>query len=202
MQIVLNNVETREPIRIDPVEKMSDEGFYEFCVANPDLRIERNAEGEILIIPPTGLETGFRNNDLAVQLGSWAKRDGHGRAFDPNTEYILPNGAARSPDASWVSQAQLEKPPKAQKRKFPSLCPEFVLELASPLDRLSTLRRKMREWIDNGAQLGWLMDADNRTVFVYRPGREPEERAGIERIEGEGPVVGFVLELSDIWAGI
>jgi Uma2 family endonuclease len=123
-------------------------------------------------------------------------------ACDSSTEYLLPSGAARSPDASWVDRARLAEVTREQKRKFTRLCPDFVVELTSPSDRLSRVQQKMREWIENGVQLGWLVDADNRTAYIYRPGREPEILVEPLRLEGEGPVAGFVLKLERIWAGL
>jgi len=180
-----------------------DEGeYFEFCARNPELRIERNAHGEIIIMPPAGAETGFRNSDLTAQLAMWSKGDGRGRAFDSNAEYILADGAALSPDASWVQSGRLEQFSKEQKKRFLPLCPDFVVELISPTDRLPKAQAKMRQWIDNGATLGWLIDADRRTVYVYRAGREPEELVNIDHLAGEGIVEGFRLELGEIWRGL
>jgi Uma2 family endonuclease len=119
-----------------------------------------------------------------------------------SVEYFLPSSAAYSPDSSWVIQSKIDVLSKEEKRKFPRLCPDFVVELKSLSDRLAQLKRKMLEWIDNGAQLGWLLDPDHRTVYIYRPGCEPEQIVNPERVAGEGPVDGFVLELADIWAGL
>jgi Uma2 family endonuclease len=199
MQVVFNDTETDSPILIQPARKMSDEEYFAFCVANPDLRIERTAEGEIVIMPPTGFETSNRNMDLSAQLQAWAKRDGRGRAFDSNAEYMLPNGAALSPDASWVLRSRLARLTPEQKRKFPPLCPDFVVELRSPSDRLKALQAKMREWIDNGAKLGWLIDPTTRTVYIYRPGQTTERLDGPKRVQGDVPVETFVLEMADIW---
>jgi Uma2 family endonuclease len=199
MQMVLNDIETDSPIRIQPARPMSDEEFFRFCVANPDLRIERTAEGEIEIMPPTGLETSHRNAGLTAQLYNWATRDGRGTDFDSNVEFILPSGAARSPDASWVLRSRLAKLTAEQKTKFPPLCPDFVVELRSPSDRLRQAQAKMREWMDNGAKLGWLIDPTTRTVYIYRPGQATERLVDSHRVEGEPPVDGFVLEMADMW---
>jgi len=177
---------------------MSEEEFYEFCSLNEDYRIERTAQGDILIMPPAGTETGGRNMDLAGQLQRWAKREGRGVAFDPSTAFHLPNGAIRSPDASWVLRSRLAKLTREQKRRFAPVCPDFVVELTSPTDRLSKVQEKMREWMENGAQLGWILHADAREVHVYRP-RGVEVLRGASVIQGEPPVVGFALELADIW---
>jgi Uma2 family endonuclease len=179
---------------------MTDAQYYRFCMTIPDLRVERTSEGDILIMPPPGAETSWRNSELTMQLGNWAQEDGRGLVFDSSVEYFLPSGAAYSPDASWVLRSRVDKLTRSEKRRFPHLCPDFVVELMSPLDHLSELKAKMREWIENGAQLGWLLDPDRRTGYFYRPGREPEQLATPERIDGEGPVAGFVLELARVWA--
>jgi Uma2 family endonuclease len=199
MQMVLNDIETESPIRIQPARHMSDDEFYAFCAANPDLRIERTAKGEIVIMPPTGFETGDQNAGLTAQLYNWARRDGRGRAVDSSVEYILPSGAARSPDASWVLRSRLAKLTAEQKKKFLRLCPDFVVELRSPSDRLTQVQAKMREWIANGAKLGWLIDPATRSVYVYRPGQTTERLINPRSVEGDGPVAGFVLEMADIW---
>jgi Uma2 family endonuclease len=202
MQVELPDILTGATIRIEPESTMSDECYWELCASNPDLRFEREPNGEIVILPPTGLETGYRNSDLTAQLVVWAKRDGRGVALDSNAEYFLPNGAARSPDASWVLKNRLAAFTKEEKGKFLHLCPDFVVELMSPSDRLSRQKAKMQEWIENGAQLGWLIHAAKRTVYVYRPGMPPEELVNLQSIAGEGPVAGFVLELGTIWEGL
>lgn len=202
MQVLLPDIETRAVFEIRAGRPMNNDEFYEFCATNPALRIERDATGEIVIMPPAGFETGYRNNELCRQLGNWARTDGRGVALDSNTEYLLPNGAARSPHASWVLKRRLAPFSKEEKRRFLPLCPDFLVELTSPTDRLPRVKIKMREWIANGAELGWLIDADHQTVHVYRPGGEPEQISGIDRIAGEGPVSGFDLQLGDIWTGL
>ncbi len=182
---------------------MSDDEYYDFCVANPDVWFERNAQGEIIIVPPVGLESDERNADIVTQLHMWAKRDRRGKAFGPTGEFILPSGAAYAPDAAWVSQERLATLSKAQLRKFVRLVPEFVVELLSPSDRLPAAKSKMAEWMENGVELAWLIEADKQTVYIYRAGQEsPEKVKGVERLAGEGPVKGFALELNDIWEGL
>ena len=181
---------------------MNDDEFAAFCAQNDDLQIEREANGDLIIMPPSGAETGFRNSDLTAQLAVWAKRDGRGRAFDSNTEYILPDGAALSPDASWVRIERLDEFSKEQKKRFLPLCPDFVVELTSPTDRLPRVKTKMEQWMNNGARLGWLIDADRRTMYIYRPGQQTEELKEIDYVLGEGPVEGFRLELTEIWRGL
>jgi Uma2 family endonuclease len=198
MQILVEELE--RPMAIQWERGMTDDEYFQFCANNSELRVERTSEGDIVIMPPAGFESGHRNHELNRQLGNWALNDRRGQAFDSNTEYLLPNGAAYAPDASWVLRSRLDKLTREEKRRFPRLCPDFVVELRSPSDRLAKLKAKMREWIENGAQLGWLLDPDRRTVYIYRPGREPEQLVNPACIAGEGPVEGFVLALADIWA--
>jgi Uma2 family endonuclease len=202
MQFVLSDVETRAPLELHLERPMDDDAFFAFCLENSDLRIEREANGDITIMPPTGPESSHRNLDLSSQLHIWSRRDGRGQAFGPDAEFFLPTGAAYGPDACWVHNSRLAQFTKDQKRRFLYLCPDFVIELMSPSDRLSKAQSKMRQWIENGAALAWLIDADQRTVYIYRPGREPELLVGPDHVNGEGPVAGFRLELSDIWRGL
>jgi|SRR5215469_7905752 len=181
---------------------MSDDGYWEMCAANPEVRFEREPSGEIIILPPSGFETSYRNSDLTAQLTVWAKHDKRGVAIGSSTEFFLSNGAARSPNACWILITRLSAFTKEEKGKFLHLCPDFIVELKSPSDRLAQQKAKMQEWMDNGAQLGWLIDADKRTAYVYRRGKAPEELINIESLAGEGPVEGFVLALGAIWKGL
>ncbi len=201
MQLILNDVESQAPVILHP-PPMTDVEFFDFCQLYPDFRIERTAEGEVIIMPGTGLETSFRNNELSALLREWARADGRGKAFESNAEFMLASGAALSPDASWIDNTRLATLTREEKRKFTPICPDFVVELTSPSDRLSRVQQKMCEWIENGVQLGWLLDADNRTAYIYRSGCAPETVVEPERLEGEGPVAGFVLELESIWASL
>jgi Uma2 family endonuclease len=201
MQVVFPDIETRA--RVDNGDgPMSEAEFFDFCSQNSDLRIERDANGEIIIMPGTGGETGYRNSKLNARLAIWSERDGRGQSFDSSTMYLLPNGAARSPDASWLLKSRIDRLTKKEKRRFPPLCPDFVVELVSPSDRLSKVKAKMREWMENGAALGWLIDPDTRMVYIYRPGQDAEELVNVDHVVGEGPVEGFRLELADIWEGL
>lgn len=181
-----------------PLE-VSDDQFFDFCRMNEDLRIERTAQNEIVIMPGTGGRTGNRNMRLGARLFNWALDDGSGEVFDSSTGFILPNSAIRSPDASWVSKPRLALLTEAQKVKFLPLCPEFVIELRSPSDRLPELRAKMQEYIDNGAQLGWLIDPDARRADVYRPGSPLETLESPETLSAHPVLPGFVLNLREIW---
>ena len=179
-----------------------DEAFQEFCRANPDLRIERNAQGEIIVMPPAGGESSHRNATVTEQLTRWTAKDGRGEAFDSSAAFHLPDGSILSPDASWVSNGALRRLTPKQRKEFLRLWPEFVVEVRSPTDRLAECKRKMEQWIANGAQLGWLLDGDARTVYIYRKNRPSQIRRGIAELAGEGPVKGFVLQLAAIWRGL
>lgn len=179
---------------------MNDDEFFDLCMINRKLRIERNSHGVITVAEPAGAETSYRNCDLSRQLANCSQEDGRGRAFASNTGFILPDSATLAPDAAWVLKSRLDLLTKEQKRRFLPLCPDFVVELVSPSDRLKTVKDKMPEWMDNGAQLGWLIDPDRRAIYIYRPKQEPEHLTDIEHLQGELPVDGFDLDLTDIWA--
>ena len=203
MRVELPDIIAPAKFLLDASQTMNDEEYFEFCANNQDLRIERTAQGEIVIMPPCGGESDSRNTELVMQLGNWTKRDGRGRAFGPSVEFILPSSAAYSPDASWVSRGRLSKLSKEQLRRFPPVCPEFVVEVMSPSDRLKTAREKMLLWLAEGVELAWLIDADRETVYIYRQGfAAPEILIGITELAGEGAMAGFVLDLTDIWAGL
>jgi Uma2 family endonuclease len=146
---------------------LTDDEYFEFCVANRKLRIERTAEGKVIIMSPTGGEKGRRNAEINRQLGNWARQDGTGIFFDSNTEFRLPNGANRSPDASWVAKSRWEPLSQAEREKFPPLCPDFVIELLSPSDNLEEIKLKMQEWMANWARLGCLLDPKTKRAWIY-----------------------------------
>ncbi len=181
------------------VGPMTDEAFAALCNEHPDLNLELSARGELIVMPQTFTLTGARNNEISRQLGNWAREDQRGVAFDSSTGWKLPNGARRSPDAAWILKERIKTLDKASFMGFWHICPNFVIELRSESDKLRILRDKMAEWLANGAQLGWLIDPETRTVEIYRPGYESETRAGITRLAGEGPVEGFVLDLAPVW---
>jgi Uma2 family endonuclease len=186
-------------IRLQPVINLTDDQLLELCQQNRELRIERTAQGELLIMPPTGGETSDRNAELNMQLRLWAKHEQTGIAFDSSGGFLLPNGAMRSPDAAWVRRARLTNLTQEQKQKFLPICPDFVIELRSPSDRLSTLQAKMEEYIQNGAALGWLIDPQDRRVYIYRPERPVEWLENPTTLSGDAVLVGFVLNLQEIW---
>jgi Uma2 family endonuclease len=202
MQIALPELNAPATLILDRENGLSDEKYLAFCEANPDLRLERTAQGEIVIVPPAGAESDYRCLDTGSQLKQWAKKDGRGKAFGSSTEFLLPNGAALSPDAAWVSNKRLAARTKDERRQFLRLAPEFVVEVMSPSDRLAAAQRKMKEWLANGVELAWLIDGDAQAIYVYRQGREPQLCSGVETLAGEGPVEGFILELGEIWQGL
>ncbi|MBD2672268.1 Uma2 family endonuclease [Arthrospira platensis FACHB-439] len=176
------------------------EQFQALAAANPDLRLERTATGELIVNPPAGSESGKRNFSLTTQLGIWVEAHPElGEGFDSSTGFILPNGAIRSPDASWVSRPRWEALTPDMRRGFAPLCPDFVVELRSPTDSLSLLREKMGEYLENGARLGWLIDPQNRRVEIYRPGQEIEVLPEPTELSGGDVLPGFVLRLDRIW---
>lgn len=197
-------------LNLRPVLELTDEQFYELCQANRDLRLERTANGELIIMPPTGGETGNRNIKIAFQLEAWSSQNDLGIAFDSSTAFKLPNGAERSPDASWILRVSEAAPSELrwdslsaeQKRKFLPLCPDFVVELRSETDSLKTLQDKMQEYMENGTRLGWLIDLNTQQVEIYRLGREVEILQNPETLSGEDVLPGFMLNLKQIFGTI
>lgn len=178
---------------------MNEAEFLEFCLANRDLRIERTANGEVIVMPPAFSDTGNRNFNIAVQLGSWAEQDGSGLGFDSSAGFTLPNGATRSPDASWIELERWNALTEAQKASFAPICPDFVIELRSASDSLSSLKDKMLEYAENGAMLAWLIDRQNRQVTIYRPNQMPKILDHPETVSGDPVLPGFVLQMTKIY---
>ena len=181
---------------------MSDDDFVEFCSKHPHLLIESNADGELILSPPPYTLTSARNAQILRQLTAWAETS-NGIVLDPASLFILPNGARRSPDAAWVSQDKISQLNPETLDRYWMLCPDFVIELKSKTDRISTLRAKMLEWVaegvSNGAQLAWLIDPDTESLKIFRPAQDPEKLVQPQSIAGEGPLDGFVLNLTRIW---
>lgn len=174
--------------------------FEELARVNGDLRLERTAKGELWVNPPTGWETGERNRSLTGQLDRWYEdHEDLGKAFDSSTGFVLPNGATRSPDVSWVSQARWEGLLPEQKSTFAHICPDFVVELRSTSDSLQSLQAKLQEYMDNGASLGWLIDPQHRRVIIYRKDRKIELLENPTELSGENVLPGFILNLHRIW---
>jgi Uma2 family endonuclease len=180
--------------------ELTDEQFYQLCINNRDLRLERNAKGDLIIMPPTGGETSNRNGRLIQQLFNWSDRDATGIAFDSSGGFKLPNGSDRSPDASWIPKERWNALTSEQRQKFLPLCPDFVIELRSPSDNLKTLQDKMKEYIENGTRLGWLINPQKRQVEIYRQNQEIEVLESPNSLSGEDVLPGFVLNLESIWS--
>lgn len=178
---------------------LTDEQFLRLCQENPEMRLELNARGELVIMPPTGSKTGLRNSVLNYSLVAWSITEGTGVAFDSSTLFALPNGARRSPDAAWVRRERWNMLTEDQQEGPAPLCPDFVVELRSRTDRLSILREKMQEYIGNGARLGWLIDPSEKRVYVYRPGQPVETLDDPATVSGEPELPGFVLNVRELW---
>jgi Uma2 family endonuclease len=196
--------EVLEPIRVhtSPVMKMDDEQFFQFCQINKELRLERTAEGDIVIMSPESASSGIGNARLIYYFVDWADKNGSGEVFGSSTGFILPNGATRSPDIAWVHNERLKTLSENEWQRFLPLCPDFVLELRSPSDRLTVLQKKMEEYVGTGARLGWLLDPEPKQVHVYRPGRSPEILNDPAELSGEPVLPGFRLELEKVWSVI
>ncbi|WP_392481711.1 Uma2 family endonuclease [Nostoc sp. C110] len=197
--LLIQTESTPLTVNLPSLVQMTNEQFYEFCQANGDLRIERTANGEVIIMPPAFSDTGNRNFNIAAQLGYWTEQDGSGIGFDSSAGFTLPNGAMRSPDASWIELERWNALTDAQKASFAPICPDFVIELRSSSDRLIKLQEKMQEYIDNGASLGWLIDRQNRKVYIYRPNREVEILENPEAVSGNPELPEFILRMTKIW---
>lgn len=186
-------------LQLQPAITLTEDQFYEFCQLNSDFRIERNAAGELVIMPPIGSETDELNFNLVGQLWVWTKQDGTGVGFGSSGGFTLPNGAVRSPDAAWIKRDRWEAIPPELRKKFAPICPEFVIELGSESDNLRVLQDKMQEYINNGTQLGWLIDRKQRQVLIYRPNIAVEKLDNPKTLYGEPLLLGFVLDLSQLW---
>jgi Uma2 family endonuclease len=186
-------------LRLRPIIEITDDQLFELCQINQELWIERTAEGDLVIMPPEGWETGGRGANVVTFLTQWAWQDGTGVTSGSSAGFILPNGAMRAPDAAWVLRSRLTELTAEQKQRFLPLCPDFVVEIRSPSDRLSTVQAKMQEYLDNGAQLGWLIDPPNRQVYVYRPNRPVERLDNPATVSGDPVLPGFVLDFQKIW---
>jgi Uma2 family endonuclease len=188
--------ESAFPLTLHPDVPWTDDQLLAFCAANELLRVEREPNGEITIMAPTGTEGGNAELDIAADLTFWARQDGRGRALGPNSGIKLPDTAVRAADAGWVSFARYSQTEGKGYRQF---VPEFVIEVRSASDRLPPLRRKMEKWIGAGVELAWLIDPSRKAVEIYRPNQAPEIQEGHTAVYGEGPVAGFILELARIW---
>ena len=199
MQLTIEIPESEGGIRLPP-QGWTEDGFFDFCQANGDLRIERTAKGEIIVMSPAGGYSSFRSGEAFGQLRAWAERDGTGLAFNCGTGFLVPTGGMRSPDAAWVKRSRLEKLSHREKERFIPLCPDFLIEVASPSDRLSDLLEKMEEYQQSGLPLGWLLLPKEKQVRAYTS----TAAASIvldapQRVSADPVLPGFTLELMKIW---
>ncbi len=199
MNLALTLADTAFPVRLRFDRAMTDEELMRFCAANEVLRVEREPNGEITIMSPTGSQGSSIEADVALELGIWARQDGRGRSFNSNAGFTLPEGSVRAADAAWMSWSRWNAVPQAEREGFARLCPEFVIEVRSKSDRLGALREKMEMWIANGAELAWLIDPERRVVEVYRPGEAAEMHENPSSVLGDGPVLKFELVMDRVW---
>jgi Uma2 family endonuclease len=178
---------------------VTPEQFIEIAIANRDLKLERTATGELIVMPPTGSDTGAKNSDINGQLWFWNHQTKLGKTFDSSTGFHLPNGADRSPDAAWIRQERWQQLTPEQQASFAPICPDFVIELRSKTDSLKTLQEKMEEYIENGVCLGWLIDRKHQTVSIYRQNQNIETLEQPSSLSGEDILPGFILDLTEIW---
>lgn len=186
-------------LNLNPIIQLTDEQFYQLCQENPDVRLERNAEGELIIMPPAGGETGKRNVKLIVQLALWNERTQLGEVFDSSTGFTLPKGGDRAPDVAWVEKSRWDVLTPEQKEKFIPLCPDFLIELLSPSDSLKKTQKKIQEYLDNGLRLGLLINRKTKQIEIYRQGQAVEILDSPNTLSGEDVLPGFVLNLQSIW---
>ncbi|MBD1822335.1 Uma2 family endonuclease [Cyanobacteria bacterium FACHB-DQ100] len=184
---------------LKPVIDLTDEQFYQLCRANPDVKFERDATGKILIMSPSGGTTGNRNFEIAAEFGIWNRQAQLGVCFDSSTGFKLPNGATRAPDVAWIERSRWDALTPEQQEKFPPIAPDFVLELMFPSDTLEETQAKLREYIENGVRLGWLIDRKTRRVEIYRSDQSVEVLDNPTSLEGENVLPGFVLNLAIVW---
>jgi len=187
-------------LTLDPIVKLTREQFFQLCIANPDLQLERNANGEIVIMPPVGGETSSWNSDISADIGNWNRQNLKGKVFDSSGGFSLPNGADRSPDASWIPIEKWNTFTPEQRKKFLPICPDFAIELLSPSDSWIKGQLKMQEYMDNGCRLGWLIDPENKRVAIYRIGNPVEILEVPSSLSGEDVLQGFILNLENIWS--
>jgi|SRR5437773_2903580 len=189
-------------VQTSPVIELDDESLFQFCQINGELRIERTADGKLIIMPPEGGSSGLGNAELIQVFANWADADGTGRVFGSSAGFILPNKAMRAPDVSWVLKERLARLTKEEMKKFLSLCPDFVLELRSESGSIGVLKAKMEEYIANGARLGWLLDPVRKQAHIYRPKKHPETLTNPAKISGAPVLKGFALDVPAIWAAM
>ena len=182
-------------LNLDPVIHLTDDQFYQICMANKDVNLELNAQGELIIVPPVGGESGRSEADLIFKVGNWNYQTKLGIVFSSSTIFRLPNGAKRSPDVAWIKLERWEALKQEEREKFPPLTPDFIIELRSETDRLKTLQEQMQEYIDNGLRLGRLINPQNQQVEIYRLGKPVEIVQLPVLLSGEEVLPGFELHL-------
>lgn len=182
-------------LKLDRIIRLTDEQFYQLCQDNPELKLERTATGELVIMSPTGGETGKQNSDLIIELGLWNRQTQLGVVFDSSTGFKLPNGANRSPDAAWIPTDRWQALALSERKRFLPLCPDFLIELLSPTDTWEAGTAKMEEYQDNGNLLGWLIDPENRQVAIYRSGKPVEVLRSPSTLSTGEILPGFTLNL-------
>jgi Uma2 family endonuclease len=186
-------------LNLKPVIELTDEQFFQLCQRNPDVKFERSAKGELIIMPPTGGETGNHNSEINADFVIWNRQTKLGKVFDSSTGFKLPNGADRSPDVAWIKQERWDALTPEQKEKFPPIAPDFVLELMSPTDTLQKTQEKMQEYMENQVKLGWLINRKNRRVEIYRLSKEVEVLESPTELSGEDILPGFILNLQTVF---
>ncbi len=186
-------------VNFNPIIELTDDQFYQLCRANPDVKFERNANRELIIMSPTGGETGNYNFEIAADLAIWNRPNRLGVCFDSSTCFSLPQGGDRSPDVSWIKQERWDALTPEEKEKFPPIAPDFVLELMSPTDSLKKTQEKMQEYMDSAVKLGWLINRKTRRVEIYRLGQPVEVLESPTQLSGEDILPGFVLNLQNVW---
>jgi Uma2 family endonuclease len=184
------------PLRVDLKHvELTDEQFYQLCITNPDLNIERSAQGVLIVMPPVGGDSGRREASFIIDLGIWNRQNKLGEVFSSSTIFKLPGGGDRSPDAAWVELSRWQTLTPEQRQKFPPIAPDFVIELRSRTDALDLLQEKMEEYIASGVRLGWLFNPQDQQVEIYRPGQEKEIRSLPTLLSGETVLPGFELQV-------
>jgi len=187
------------PLRIRSGCPVTDEQLLRLSAENELLRLERDANGELIVVSPTGIEGGGVESEVLLELGTWARIDGRGRAFGASAGFKLPDTSVRAADAAWASHRRLNSIPVEERRGYWPVCPEFVIEVRSESDKLTDLQTKMEQWIANGAEVAWLVDPIEKAVTIYRPGDQPEHHENPSSVQGSGPIAGFKLAMATVW---
>lgn len=201
-QIAIRGVDVPLSLEVGSALRLTDEELFELCARNRELRIERTARGDLIVMTPAGGESSHRSLEIAAALHTWAKQDGTGVAFDSSGGFVLPNGAMRAPDAAWVRRDRLAGLSAQAKQRFLPLCPDFVVEVRPPSDSLAEQQEKLEEYRESGARLGWLVDAEARRIYVYRPGEPVAVVENPRSIAGDPELPGYALDLEPVWASL